>query len=47
MTDAGMARFLNELVGPGNWAYDPTQDIWTVPDKKLAIKRGGEWFQSE
>jgi hypothetical protein len=47
MTDAGMTHFLNDLVGPGNWAYDRTQDIWTVPDKKVSIKRGGEWFQSE
>ena len=27
-TDAGMRRFLDDLLGPENYTYDPSQDVW-------------------
>lgn len=53
-TDAGMARFLTDLVGAGNWTYDPGEDVWVVPDDKhtgpgrgyMVMKRGGDWFKA-
>jgi len=52
--DSGMARFLDDLVGPGRWTYDATEDVWLVPDKDhhgpgrgyTVLKRGGNWFKS-
>jgi hypothetical protein len=51
-TDAGMARFLDAVAGPGNWFYDPSDDVWVTPNSKhsgpgrgfLVVQRGGDWF---
>ena len=53
-TDAGMAGFLDKLVGSGNWSYDRDEDVWVVPDRRhtgpgrgfLIVQRGGDWFKS-
>jgi hypothetical protein len=51
-TDAGMTRLLNDLLGPGNYVYDPSQDVWVAPNVRhtgpgrsfTVIRRGGSWF---
>jgi len=52
LTDAGMARFLDRVVGVGAWVYDDHEDVWIVPEPQPAgagrqfriVKRGGDWF---
>ena len=51
-TDEGMGRFLDAALGVGNYAYDPTEDVWVSPNKDdkgpgrgfIVVKRGGDWF---
>jgi hypothetical protein len=53
-TDEGMARFLDALFGAGTWTYDPSEDVWVVPDPKhvgpgrgfVIVERGGTWFKA-
>lgn len=53
-TDAGMAKFLNDLVGASNWTYDQDEDVWVVTDQHhvgpgrglLIVRRGGSWFKT-
>jgi uncharacterized protein YggL (DUF469 family) len=54
-TDAGMARFMDELIGPGNWHYEESEDLWVTSDRAysgqgrgyICVRRGGSWFRSE
>lgn len=53
-TTEGMTRFLDHLLGPGNYVYDPDEDVWVTPDIHhtgpgrgyVVIKRGGSWFKA-
>lgn len=54
-TNAGMARFLNELFGPSRWTCDPAEDVWVVAEAEhqepgrrgfLVVQRGGDWFRA-
>jgi hypothetical protein len=48
-TDEGMNRFLDDLIGPGNYVYDPAADVWVTPDESytgpgrafIVMERGG------
>jgi hypothetical protein len=45
---ATMDRFMDALVGKGNWTYDAADDVWITPNDKgpgfYVVKRGGDWF---
>jgi hypothetical protein len=51
-TDEGITRFLDDLLGRGNYSYDAHEDVWVTPDDKhsgpgrgfVVIRRGGSWF---
>jgi hypothetical protein len=52
MTDAGMARFLDQHAGTGMWTYDRQTDCWIFRDDRLhhgpgrcfvVMRRGGDW----
>ena len=51
-TDEGMAEFLDALFGAGTWVYDPSEDVWVIPNQKhtgpgrgfVVVERGGTWF---
>jgi hypothetical protein len=53
-TDAGMRRFLDDLIGVGNYSYDPKEDVWIAPNSQhtgpgrgfIVIRRGGNWFST-
>jgi hypothetical protein len=48
-TVAGMTRLLDELVGRGNYTYDPVADVWVTPNPDytgpgrgfILLQRGG------
>src|SRR3954464_6163538 len=51
-TPEGMERFLADTFGAGNFQYDPTEDVWVVPDKRhqgpgrgfYIVRPDGTWF---
>jgi hypothetical protein len=51
-TKEGMERFLADTFGAGNFQYDPTENVWVVPDSKhrgpgrgfTIIRPDGTWF---
>jgi hypothetical protein len=51
-TKEGMERFLEQQFGAGNFQYDPTEDVWVVPDDKhrgpgrrfYVVRPDGTWF---
>jgi hypothetical protein len=53
-TDEGMIRFLDDLFGRENYAYDPANDCWVMPDRDhtgpgrgfIVVQRGGNWFKA-
>src|SRR3954447_21868129 len=53
-TPAGMARFLEDTFGAGNFSYDPTEDVWVAPDTKhrgpgrgfYVFRPNGTWFSA-
>jgi hypothetical protein len=50
-TDHGMAHFMDECHGAGNWSYDRDADVWVAPDRRhvgpgrgfYVVQRGGDW----
>jgi hypothetical protein len=48
-TNEGMTRYLDDLLGVGNYVYDPTADVWVAPDESyegpgrgfIVMERGG------
>jgi hypothetical protein len=51
LTDAAMGRFLDDLFGRENYAYDSQNDVWVAPDRDhdgpgrgfIVVQRGGNW----
>jgi hypothetical protein len=51
LTDEAMVRFLDDLFGRENYAYDPPADVWVAADPDytgpgrgfVIIERGGDW----
>jgi hypothetical protein len=51
-TPEGMERFLADTFGAGNFQYDPTENVWVVPDSKhrgpgrgfYIVRPDGTWF---
>ena len=46
-----MNKFMDDMFGPGNWIFDPMDDVWVTSNSKakgkpglLVFKRGGDWF---
>ncbi len=33
--DRERGRLLDDLVGPGNWVFDPAMDHWVMKDRKV------------
>jgi hypothetical protein len=54
LTDENMVRALDDLFGPGNYAYDQESDVWVSPDRDytgpdrgfIVVERGGNWFKA-
>ena len=48
-TNEGMNRYLDNLLGAGNYVYDPDGDVWITPDEShegpgrgfIIMERGG------
>jgi hypothetical protein len=48
-TDEGMNRYLDDLLGAGNYVYDQIADVWVAPDESyegtgrgfIIMERGG------
>ncbi len=48
-TNEGMTRYLDDLLGAGNYVYDPDADVWVTPDPAhtgpgrgfIIMERGG------
>jgi hypothetical protein len=42
-----MNRLMDRLFGPGNWVFDPTEDVWVTRNSKgpglIVVRRGGDW----
>lgn len=53
-TDEGMARYLDDTVGPQNWVFDQFEKVWITTDPEhrgdglsyYVIRRGGSWFKA-
>ena len=45
-----MNRLMDGLCGPGNWVFDPTEDVWVTRNDHgpgvIVVMRGGDWFVS-